>query len=180
MAPNVSLRVAASEDVEWMVQMSSDREAVGEHNWSGSFDPDARRASLLTELTGDQTSVDEGRRIVVLDERHPIGDVSWRTERWGPSAKSTCPSIGVALLPEHRGCGYGTQAQRLLVDFLFTTFDVHRVQSDTAIDNPAEQRALEKVGFVREGIVRDAEFRNDQYYDHILYSILRSEWKRWS
>jgi aminoglycoside 6'-N-acetyltransferase len=51
------------------------------------------------------------------------------------------------------------------------------VQSDTAGDNAAEQRSLEKAGMTREGVVREAEWRNGRYHDHILYSILRSEWE---
>jgi aminoglycoside 6'-N-acetyltransferase len=51
------------------------------------------------------------------------------------------------------------------------------VQSDTAGDNAAEQRSLEKAGMTREGVVREAEWRDGRYHDHILYSILRSEWE---
>ncbi|MDO9173446.1 MAG: GNAT family protein, partial [Actinomycetota bacterium] len=97
---------------------------------------------------------------------------------WGPSPGSECPAIGIALLPQHRGKGYGTIAQRLLVDHLFREYGVHRVQSDTAMDNPAEQRALEKAGFTREGVVRDAEERDGEYHDHVLYGMLRTEWER--
>lgn len=60
----------------------------------------------------------------------------------------------MALLPEHRGKGYGTAAQQALVDYLFATTAVHRVQATTEAANLAEQRALEKVGFRRDGVMR--------------------------
>ena len=41
---------------------------------------------------------------------------------------------------------------------------------------PAEQAALEKIGMIVEGVVRDAEFRNGAYQGHTLFSVLRSEW----
>jgi RimJ/RimL family protein N-acetyltransferase len=115
--------------------------------------------------------------VIELETGEAIGDVGWRTERWGPSEGSMCPAIGVALLPQYRGRGYGTEAQRVLVSFLFDTFGFHRIQADTVVDNPAEQRSLEKAGFTREGIVGDAELRNGKYYDHVLYSILRLEYQ---
>ena len=131
-----------------------------------------RQALERDGLLGAQS----GTLVVELTDGTRVGDVSWRTERWGPSAKSACPSIGITLVPDHRGYGYGTVAKRLLIDHLFQNTAAHRVQSDTAADNPAEQRALVKAGMCEEGVVREAEYRNGAYHDHILYSILRSEW----
>ncbi|MGH3733570.1 MAG: GNAT family N-acetyltransferase [Acidimicrobiales bacterium] len=48
----------------------------------------------------------------------------------------------------------GTEAQRHLVDYLFRTTTAHRLEAATEMDNLAEQRALEKVGFRREGVMR--------------------------
>lgn len=172
------MRRMRADDLRWLVAMRSDRDAIGPHNWAGPTNPALQMARLTGRLDRDgYVSGESGTLIVVDGDGTAAGDVSWRTERWGPSVGSTCPSIGIALLPGHRGRGIGTDAQRLLVQFLFETFDVHRVQSDTAADNVAEQRALERAGFVREGVVRDAEHRDGRYHDHILYSVLRREWR---
>jgi RimJ/RimL family protein N-acetyltransferase len=159
-----------------MTEMRSRPDLVGEHNWAGPVDPSVGRERLLSTLRGDPLDQVEGLRVVELNDGTPIGDMSWRTERWGPSSRSACPAFGIALLPTFRGIGLGTEAQMRMVDFLFTAFDVHRVQTDTASDNLAEQRSLEKAGLRREGVVREAEYRNGRYYDHILFSILRHEW----
>ena len=58
------------------------------------------------------------------------------------------------LLPEARGRGYGTQAQRLLTRYLFAHTTAHRIWAWIEVGNIAEQRALEKAGFTREGITR--------------------------
>jgi aminoglycoside 6'-N-acetyltransferase len=159
-----------------MAEMACDPELVGEHNWAG--EPRIRSEvehDLRTRFHADGL---EGTLIVELDDGTWIGDINWRTERWGPSARSKCPAFGIALLPDHRGHGYGTAAQRLLIDHLFIRDpQLERVQSDTAADNHAEQRSLEKVGMEREGVVRHAEFRDGHYHDHVLYGILRSEWE---
>jgi aminoglycoside 6'-N-acetyltransferase len=175
-AATVCLRRVVQADLHWLAAMSASRELSGEHNWSGPVNP-LELADAWRQQLEDDGFVNRlhGRLVVELDGE-PIGDVAWRSERWGPSELSVCPAIGIALLPEYRGRGYGTQAQRLLVEYLFRVHYVHRVQSDTAADNPAEQRALERAGFVREGVVRDAEHRDGRYHDHILYGLLRRDW----
>ncbi len=156
--------------------MSADPALSGEHNWAGPVDESAVRHAI-GERVGAQLDPLDGQLVVESIDGTPVGDVSWRTERWGPTPESACPSIGIALLPEHRGRGLGTEAQRLLVELLFR-LGAHRVQSDTAADNPAEQVALKRAGFRREGVVRDAEFRAGRYHDHILYGAVRQEWVR--
>lgn len=176
----VTLRSVRDDDIDWMARMRTDATLVGEHNWSGvERSPAEVEADLRARLAADGFDGDaDGTLVVELDDTSPIGDVSWRTERWGPSPRSACPAIGIALLPEYRGHGYGTIAQALLLDHLFSRDpELHRVQSDTAADNPAEQRALTKIGMVEEGRIRDAEYRDGTFHDHLVYSILRAEWE---
>jgi RimJ/RimL family protein N-acetyltransferase len=52
---------------------------------------------------------------------------------------------------------------------------MNRVEAETEITNIAEQRALEKAGFTREGVRRGAIFRQGQWHDDVLYSLLRHE-----
>jgi len=86
-------------------------------------------------------------------------------------------AIGIGLAPEFRGRGYGSEAQQLLVRYLFAHTPVNRVEATTEIANVAEQRALEKAGFTREGILRGASFRQGRYRDYVIYSVLRDEVK---
>lgn len=178
--PSVRLRHATLDDVGWMSEMACDPDLVGEHNWGGEpRDRVVVEREVREQIErGGLIGVESGTLVVELTDGTPIGDVSWRTERWGPSRRSGCPAIGIALLPPFRGRGHGSVAQALLVDHLFTISpELHRIQSDTAADNVAEQRALAKIGMVVEGTVRDAEFRGGRFHDHILYGILRSEWE---
>ena len=175
----VRLRPVRSEDLPWIADMTSDPVAVGEHNWGGEQRDRASEEGRLRaefERHGMHTESD-GTLVVERDDGIRIGTVSWRTERWGPSLGSRCPAFGIALLPQFRGRGLGTDAQRQLIDYLFETNDAHRIQSDTAADNPAEQASLRKTGMTVEGTVRDAEYRNQTYHDHTLFSILRPEWE---
>ncbi|MFD9092636.1 GNAT family N-acetyltransferase [Streptomyces collinus] len=59
-------------------------------------------------------------------------------------------------LTAERGKGYGKHAQRRLVEYLFAHTKVNRVEAGTEVTNIAEQRALERAGFTREGVLRGA------------------------
>jgi RimJ/RimL family protein N-acetyltransferase len=107
---------------------------------------------------------------VVVGNDTCVGVADWR-----PVGRFGNHEIGVALVPEHRGRGIGTEAQRQLVDYLFTTTPAHRVQAGTEVDNIAEQRALEKVGFNREGISRGHHFRAGEWRDSVMYGLIRGE-----
>jgi RimJ/RimL family protein N-acetyltransferase len=63
----------------------------------------------------------------------------------------------------------------LLARYLFAHTLVNRIEAVTEITNVAEQRALEKAGFVREGVLRGSSFRNGQWHDQVIYSVLRDE-----
>ena len=78
-------------------------------------------------------------------------------------------------MPEFRGKGYGTTAQRLLADYLFTTTTANRLEAGTDVENVGEQRALEKAGFVREGIRRGSQFRGGTWRDMAIYGRLRDD-----
>ena len=89
--------------------------------------------------------------------------------------RHACFEVGIALFPPHRGRGLGTAAQQALVEYLFATTQVHRIQAQTEAGNRAEQRALEKVGFRQEGRQREPLFRDGQWRDVVLYGLLRSD-----
>ncbi len=115
---------------------------------------------LIVELVADGT---------------PIGTIGWHKVVNGPGTESAAWNIGITLIPEARGHGYGTEAQRLAAAYLFETTGVNRVEASTDVENLAEQRSLEKAGFTREGIMRGSQYRAGAYHDLIVYSRLRDD-----
>jgi RimJ/RimL family protein N-acetyltransferase len=73
--------------------------------------------------------------------------------------------------------GYGTQAMRLLLRHGFNTLNLERISLRVFEDNPRAIRAYEKAGFVHEGRMRHAEFRDGRYLDVLFMSVLRPEWQ---
>lgn len=101
-----------------------------------------------------------------------VGDIQFHEVKYGPNEESTAANMGISLMPEFRGKGIGAMAQRLFSEQLLEKYQ--RVEAQTDVENVAEQRALEKAGFTREGILRMAQYR-DGYHDLISYSRIRSD-----
>ncbi len=113
--------------------------------------------------------------VVTCASDQVVGDVSYRQVRYGPGYASIAYNLGIVLAPEHRGKGYGVEAQQLLAEYLFSVYPIMRVEASTDITNSAELRALEKAGFTREGVLRKAQWRNGDWHDLVVYSKLRGE-----
>jgi [ribosomal protein S5]-alanine N-acetyltransferase len=165
---DVILRPIQEADLDDLCRYATDPEAGGEFEWTGFKDPKAMRR----RWEEDGWLGAEHGLLAVECSGSFAGDVSYKDRSQGVS-KGAVYEIGIALLPEHRGHGVGTAAQRLLVEYLFDTTPAHRLQAYTEVENLAEQRALEKVGFEREGVLRATHFRAGSWRDSILYALLR-------
>ena len=143
MHPAVALRPVAAGDLELLERGAVDREVRGEANWWGFSDVGSVRRRFETDGFLGQ---DDGRLIVEAGGQ-PIGIVTWHAVHHGPPPWSRCWNIGIALLPEWRGRGYGGPAQR----------------------------ALEKAGFTREGMLRVAQFHDGAWRDLVLFSLVRPD-----
>ena len=85
--------------------------------------------------------------------------------------------LGYSLVPDERGKGYGTEAVKIAVDYLFLSKSIMRIQVETDPKNAASQRILQKAGFMKEGEIRKSFFCRGEWRDSVLFSILREEWK---
>jgi len=85
--------------------------------------------------------------------------------------------IGYDIISSERGKGYGTEAIRIIVDYLFLTKDIVRIQAVTNVGNKPSQRVLERAGFTKEGTLRKVGHVGGEWTDAYIYSILREEWK---
>lgn len=126
---------------------------------------------------GEDGGLSEERGMLAVEtvEGTLVGSVSWFTVQHGPTAACRALNIGISLFVAHRGHGYGTQAQRQLCEYIFATKTVERIEAGTDVDNIAEQHALEKAGFSKEGVMRHAQFRGGMWRDVALYSRLRGD-----
>lgn len=179
MEDQVTLRPFREQDLSFLERLGSDPDVTGRYVWAGFRDTRARLrrwekdgyvgadTTALAVVCGDPATGDD----------QLMGIASWETrDRGGPLGG--CYEIGLALLPEHRGHGFGVRAQALMVSHLFGCTLANRLEALTDAENIAEQVALERVGFRRDGVLRGARFREGQWRDLLMYGLLRADGDR--
>jgi len=86
-------------------------------------------------------------------------------------------SLGYWLGAAFQGKGIVTKACGALVEHAFRDLKLNRVEIRCAAQNKRSRAIPERLGFVQEGISRQAEWLYDHYVDHVIYGMLASEWK---
>jgi ribosomal-protein-alanine N-acetyltransferase len=165
----VRLRPIDEAELPLLVRLLWDPDATGEFQWFGYRIGTAREIERRWHEDG-LVGADSSFLAVDPDDGTCAGWVTWRRIGMTPNFE-----IGIALFPEHRGHGIGTDAQRQLVQYLLGNTTAHRIQAGTEADNLAEQRALERVGFEREGVQRGLYFRAGSWRDSLMYGLVRDE-----
>jgi [ribosomal protein S5]-alanine N-acetyltransferase len=92
---------------------------------------------------------------------------------WNPDFRSA--SMGYCLGEAAWGHGCATEAARALLQWAFDTLDLNRVQAETDTRNVASARVLEKLGFVREGTLREDCVVNGEVSDSWVYGLIRRQ-----
>jgi RimJ/RimL family protein N-acetyltransferase len=165
---DVILRPIEEADLDDLCRTVTDPAVFSEFEWTGFRDPKALRRRWEEDSWLGATD----GRLAVERAGELAGDVAYK-DRSPAGTQAAIYEIGIALFPPHRGHGVGTTAQRLLVQYLFDTTPAHKIEAHTDVDNVAEQRALEKAGFEREGVRRRMHFRAGRWRDSVLYGLLR-------
>ena len=95
---------------------------------------------------------------------------------WSPCDESC--NFRILVGPPGQDRGLGTEATRLMVGHGFEKLGLHRVSLEVYAFNPRARRAYEKVGFVAEGVLRDALCWDGEWVDATVMSILAREWEQ--
>jgi RimJ/RimL family protein N-acetyltransferase len=170
---NVRLRAPERKDIPQWVAWLNDPEVtaglyivypVGMEDETGWFDniqktPPAEHPMVIDIKVGE-TWVTVGNC--------GVHKIDWRVR---------CAEVGI-FIGEKRywNLGVGTETMRLLVQYCFETLNMNRVFLQVFANNKRAVRVYEKVGFIKEGCQRQAEYKNGEYIDVIIMGILRSEW----
>jgi ribosomal-protein-serine acetyltransferase len=98
--------------------------------------------------------------------QHYLDSVNRRTE------------LGYWLDAAYQGIGIVTLSAARLTDYAFGEQDCNRVMLHCALGNERSRAVAERLGFVQEGILREAEWLYDHYVDLVVYSMLKCDWKK--
>ncbi len=121
-----------------------------------------------------QYAEDNGFQAGILYEGKIVGMVGFHYI--DQASKKT--SIGYWLAEGYQGKGIMTKAVEVLVDYVFNTLHLNRVEIQCGTENRKSVAIPERLGFVKEGTIRDAEYLYDHYHDCYLYSMLKRDYKR--
>lgn len=85
--------------------------------------------------------------------------------------------LGYAVASRDWGRGYATDAARCLTSYAFAELGLHRVSAAIGPSNLASIALVERLGFQKEGVLRDHVYTNGGWRDSVLYSVLENEWR---
>ena len=149
------------------------------------LEPSIRQYQPLTEASVSQLRADMGRQkiadlyagrtdkfqwLIHAGER-PAGWITLVVINWTHGLAE----IGYALSTPYQRRGIMPQALNLLLDELFARTSLRRIEARCAVENVGSQKVLERVGFQREGRLRDYFVLRGRALDNFLYAVLRSD-----
>lgn len=169
----VYLRPAEREDIPrfvgWFTDWRTSRNLMfrspmslaGEERWfEGMLERQGRSAYLFVAC--------------LLEDDRPIGSCGLHEL----DLENGSAMLGVAIgSPGDTGRGYGTEILRALVGFGFGHLRLERIWLDVYDTNPGARRVYDRVGFVHEGTLRRAIYREGRHIDAHRMSILSDEWR---
>jgi RimJ/RimL family protein N-acetyltransferase len=168
----VYLRRIESSDVDYFLQSVSNPEIRRLTGTTGFFTK-AKIETFLERVTTDSNRID--LMIALQENDQVIGDLAIldidHQQRNG--------SFRIAITDEsYMSKGYGTEALRLIIDYMFNTLNLRRIGINVYAFNARAIRAYEKLGFVQEGVLREELYYDGQYHDNILMGLLKSEYQK--
>lgn len=76
----------------------------------------------------------------------------------------------------YKGKGVAKEASRLILEYGFNVLKLNRIYLYTESENVAAQKLFEKVGFIKEGLIRSDIISHGKYVDRYVYGVLKEEW----
>jgi RimJ/RimL family protein N-acetyltransferase len=112
-------------------------------------------------------------RFILETDGKIVGTVSYYWEH----KESNWLEVGIVIYdPAYWNGGYGTEALRIWIDYLFTSLPLVRIGLTTWSGNSRMVRSAEKLGMKMEGCIRKCRLYKGNYYDSIRMGMLREEW----
>lgn len=151
------------------LSLKSARELEPYMAWMKEPSPEATKAFTTEATRGWNDST--GWSFTILFEGEVAGNVG--LERYMPMWANA--EIGYWMGTHLAGRGLMTEAASAVIAFGFETVGLHRISLQAAIDNLASQGVASKLGFSREGVLREASRGVSDYHDTVIFGLLASD-----
>jgi ribosomal-protein-alanine N-acetyltransferase len=107
---------------------------------------------------------------------HDTGHAAGVFQMWPVGRDCGAFEIGFALESRLWGTGAFAECARAAVDYAFESMGIHRIEARASASNLRAQRALAKLGAVREGLLRQCFWSQGRLTDYELWSIVAADW----
>lgn len=179
--PSLTLRYPTPDDARPLFELGSDSEVTQFFSW-GPYTSQSEPASYIAELAQQRRRGERLEFLIIARgpspagarDRTPVGvtglsEISRRDRR---------AVVGTWLGRAHWGTGVNREAKALIAYLAFEVLGLERLGAYANLDNPRSQAALERIGFVREGVLRRWHRHGAEVHDVIVWSWLKQEWQR--
>jgi ribosomal-protein-alanine N-acetyltransferase len=168
--PSVVLRLPDEADVPALFTLGSDPRVTRWFSWGPYRDPEEPRAWVARAAR--ERAAGERLALAIVHAGALVGV----TELSELSERDRRAVVGTWVGPDWWGRGVNAEAKALVLHLAFAVLGLHRVGAYANVANGRSQRALEKAGFAREGVLRGWHRHGDVQLDVCVYAILRDEW----
>jgi RimJ/RimL family protein N-acetyltransferase len=170
----VILRAWERDDVKlrWETEQTADESEPRLRDWHESPVSLARREADFDALVAepDATVV----ALVIVAGEQAVGDINL----FEINTRNRCCRVGLSIWrTEDRGKGYGGDALRALLRWAFRELNMHRVELSVDPSNERAIRLYERLGFVREGVRREAHYDAGRFIDDVQMGLLDREFE---
>lgn len=173
--PKVTLRKITNEDLDELFQLIYGEQNPEWKNWDAPYYPleyinfDIFQKEMIKIIESEEPSP----RMIIQSNNQIIGTVSYYWEH----KASNWLEVGIVIYSSHYwNGGYGTEALRLWIGYLFEELPLVRIGLTTWSGNPRMIKVAENLGMQLEGRLRNCRLYDGKYYDSIRMGILREEW----
>ncbi|GAB1421152.1 GNAT family protein [Anaerolineales bacterium] len=170
----VYLSSTEAEDLDYYIKWSKDLEY--NHLLMRGLNYPRNRQEMMKwfRLDGEAPTDFFSFSIRTREEDVIIGSIGIKDVKWNHQSAGIYIGIGE---PAFRGKGYGREAMELAMEFVFEDLNLYRLQLEVFEYNPAAIRLYEKLGFVKEGTLRSALYKDGQRQQELVYGLLLPEWQ---
>ncbi len=169
--PTLRVRIPREDDAAGLYRHASDPEVTKWFSW-GPYNSESEARAYLARLPAQRARGEQLDLVVEHLDAGPIG-VSGLSEFAPRDRRAT---LGTWLGREWWGTGANRECKALMCHVAFEVLGLERLGAYANVDHGRSQRALERIGFAREGNLRGFHRHGGRSLDVAIFSLLREEW----
>ena len=170
--PSLRVRIPAPSDSAALFALAADPEVTRWFSW-GPYTSEVEASAYLARLPAQRGRGEQLDLVVEHLDAGPIG-ISGLAEL---STRDRRATIGTWLGREWWGTGANRECKALMCHVAFALCGLERVGAYANVEHERSQRALERIGFQREGVLRAFHRHRGRSLDVAVFSLLREDWR---